>query len=290
MHKCFIYSDWSYSIKHLSLPVTSIWVFSTVVELSKSNNALLVLRPPLKYLYLWFSFRKCPDHTFALKSTAIQALLCLHSYRRWVDVTRIRWEHCDRVTSPARVFFKFKLSASKTNVNGRRNEYITIQANNTELCPVRLLHQFWQMQGCPKTGFVFPCIHADRIYKRDTLCDLWNAYMCSGHHRKKSGKLPCFGEINGVTSFGYYKRTAKKRGWNTLPHKHSFRRAGVVLANKLDVPRERITEYFGWKHDSCMLSHYLQEELATTSKGLAWQAADAMQNNWECLQDISFAD
>ena len=240
---------------------------------------------------LWFKKKPSVSLTFALRVTAMQALLCLHSYRRWIDVSRIRWEHCTTVKSKNRTFVKFKLSASKTNVKGRRNEYITIQENNTDMCPVKILYQFWAMQGAPKTGFVLPCLHENRTYNHNTLCEQWDAYTCMGHSKSKSksGKLPCLGEVNGTTSFGYYKRAAKDTGWKTLPHKHSFRRAGVVLAKKLDVPRERITEFFGWKHDSCMVSHYLQEELATTSKGLAWQAADALQSNWECLQDVSFA-
>ena len=249
---------------------------------------------PKKHLklirFLWSNLKPSVTHSFALKATAIQALLCLHSYRRWVDVSRIRWEHCTTVKSKNRIFIKFKLSASKTNVKGKRNEYVTIQQNSTDLCPVRLLKLFWKIQGCPRTGFVLPCIHSKRVYTQNSLCDQWNAYTCPGHSFSKSGKLPCLGEINGTTSFGYYKRAAKDLGWRTLPHKHSFRRAGVVLANKLNVPRERITEFFGWKHDSCMISHYLQEELATTSKGLAWQSADAMKNDWACLQDVSFAD
>ena len=242
--------------------------------------------------YLWFKKQPSVERTFAFRLTAMQALLCLHSYRRWVDVSRIRWEHCTTVKSRDRSFVKFKLSASKTNVKGRRNEYITIQQNDSDMCPVKILRQFWQIQGCPKTGFVLPCIHEDKKYTTNSLCDQWNAYTCSGHSKSKtrSAKLPCLGEVYGITSFGYYKRNARKRGWNTLPHRHSFRRAGVVLANKLNVPRERITEFFGWKHDSCMISHYLQEELATTSKGLAWQAADALKNDWECLQDVSFAN
>ena len=238
--------------------------------------------------HLWFKLQPSVALTFANKTAAVQAILCLHTFRRWVDISRIRWEHCQRIHNQGRLFLKFKLSASKSNFKGHRNEYVTIQQNSSRLCPVKMLNEYWKIQGCPRTGFVLPCLHKDRIFKRHSLFAEWDAYVCKGHSSNKQGKIPCLGEVNGTTSFGYYERAAKKLKWPVLPHKHSFRRLGIVIANKLDIPRDRITEFFGWKNTSEMPSHYLQEELASTSQGLAWKFSDALENNLQCLNDVSF--
>ena len=240
--------------------------------------------------YLWFKNQPSTELTFASKTAAVQALICQYTFRRWIDPSRIRWEHCTIAKIANRIFYKFTLAASKSNVKGQRAEFITLQENGTKLCPVKILRQYWQIQGCPRTGFVLPCIHKDRVFKPDSLCQQWDAYVCNGHRIKGKGKVPCMGEIHGTTSFGFYKRAAEKLGWKTMPHSHSFRRAGIVIANKLKVPKERITEFFGWKSTSEMPSLYVMEELATTSQGLAWKFADALSDNLDCLNDISFAE
>ena len=250
---------------------------------------------PTKHLslisYLWYKKLPSSRGTFAHKTTAVQALICFYSFRRWIDATRIRWEHCNRTLVGDRVFLKFTLAASKTNTKGKRNEFITLQQNNTEFCPVKILRQYWHLQGCPRTGFVLPCISRNRTYLRNPLFQEWDAYCCKNGHSTKNGKkIPCLGEINGSQSFGIYKRSAKSLKWDTSPHKHSFRRAGIVISNKLNIPRERITEFFGWRHDSTMPSHYIGSELATTSQGLAWKFSDALADNFKCLNDISFTE
>ena len=249
---------------------------------------------PYKHLklisYLWSKQTPSVDFTFASQTTAVHALLCLHSFRRWVDVTRIRWEHCSRIVNNGRIFLKFTLAASKTNCKGKRDEFVTLQQNDSDLCPVKILNQYWQIRGCPRTGFVLPCIHRRRTFVRNNLYSEWDAYACDGHITTKLGKVPCLGEINGRTSFGFYQRAAKKLKWQVLPHKHSFRRAGIIIANKLNLPRERITEFFGWKHDSEMISLYTNNELTTTSQGMAWKFADALKNDLKCLNDISFTE
>ena len=238
--------------------------------------------------YLWHRRQPSVDKTFACRTTAVQAIICFYSFRRWVDATRIRWENCQVTVIQQRTFLKFTLAASKTNVRGQRNEYITLQQNDTEFCPVKILRQYWQIRGCPRTGFVLPCIHPKRQFESNSLFGHWDAYTCKGHYADGKKKVPCLGEINGSTSFGYYQRAAKALKWPTLPHKHSFRRAGIVIANKLDIPRERITEFFGWRHDTTMISLYGGGELATTNQGLAWRFSDALSKNLECLNDISF--
>ena len=249
---------------------------------------------PTKHLklisYLWFKKSPSIEVTFAYQTTAVQALLCLYSFRRWVDVSRIRWEHCSRIENNGRIFLKFTLAASKTNCKGKRDEFVTLQQNDTDLCPVKILNQYWQIRGAPRTGFVLPCIHRKREFVSNNLFAEWDAYICAGHSVNNLGNVPCLGEINGRTSFGYYKRAAKQQKWQTLPHKHSFRRGGIIIANKLNLPRERITEFFGWKHDSEMISLYTNNELTTTSQGMAWKFADALANNLACLNDISFTE
>ena len=159
------------------------------------------------------------------------------------------------------------------------------------MCPIKILCQYWQIRGCPKTGFVLPCIHKHRKFVYNDLFTVWDAYVCAGHtHTKSKKKIPCLGEVFGITSFGYYSRAAEAQNWSTLPHRHSFRRAGIIIANKLKMPRERITEYFGWKHDSEMISLYTNNELATTNQSLAWKFSDAIKNNLICLNDISFTE
>ena len=249
---------------------------------------------PSKHLevieYLWFRNQPSVELTFACKSAAVQALICQYTFRRWVDPSRIRWEHCTIATVANRTFYKFTLAASKTNTKGQRAEFITLQQNNTKFCPIKILKQYWKIQGCPKTGFVLPCLHKNRKFTPHSLCQQWDAYTCSGHVTSDNKKVPCLGEINGITSFGYYYRAAKTLGWRIAPHSHSFRRAGIVIANKLKIPRDRITEFFGWKSNSEMPSLYVMEELATTSQGIAWKLTDALQNNLDCLNDISFAE
>lgn len=240
--------------------------------------------------HLWFDRTPSTEMTFKHRTAAVQALLCLYSFRRWIDVTRIRWEHCTRITNNGRIFLKFTLAASKTNCKGKRDEFVTLQQNDTDLCPVRILTQYWRIRGCPKTGFILPCVHRDRKYLANNLFPEWDAYVCKGHVKKNKQKIPCLGEINGLTSFGFYKRAASNQKWKTLPHSHSFRRGGIIIANKLKMPRERITEYFGWKHDSEMISLYTNNELTTTSQGLAWKFSDALGNDLACLNDISFAE
>lgn len=239
---------------------------------------------------LWFKTQQNINLTFANRTTAVQALICLYTFRRWVDPTRIRWEHCTVTRIQNRTFLKFTLAASKTNTKGQRNEFITLQQNDSDLCPVKILKQYWRIRGCPRTGFVLPCIHSNRVFRRDNLFQQWDAYVCPGHVKKDKKLVPCLGELNGKTSFGYYERAAKNQNWKVLPHRHSFRRAGIVIANKLNMPRERITEFFGWKSNSEMPSLYVMEELATTDQGLAWRFTDALANDLDCLKDISFAE
>ena len=249
---------------------------------------------PQKHLeliwYMWSRPHKSIHKQFAWQTASIQALLCLHTGRRWIDSCRVRWEHVQTVHTGNRKFIKIPLAMSKGN-KGTRNEYLTFQENDTKTCPVALLHQYWKIQGCPSFGFIFPCLAKNKKPTKG-LFEHWDAYTCNGHGKNSRDDLfQCLGQVNGITSFGFYQRAAKKVGWKTLPHKHSFRRGAVVLAHAFKLSRDRITEIFGWKHDSNMPSHYLANELATTDQGLAWNIADQIQQpaKFNCIEGIDFA-
>ena len=239
---------------------------------------------------MWSRPQKSALKQFNMQSAALQALICLHTGRRWVDSCRLRWELVKKVRIRNRIFIKIPLPMSKGN-KGVRNEYVTFQNNDTSLCPVKLLHKFWYIQGTPSFGFIFPCTKSNLKVKKG-LFEYWNARTCSGHGRNANKDIiECLGQTDSGKSFGFYQRAARAAKWSTLPHKHSFRRGAVVVAHALKLSRDRITEIFGWKHDSNMPSHYLANELATTKQSLAWNMADQLQSktNFKCLKHVHFA-
>ena len=249
---------------------------------------------PLQHLKLIHKMWSRPQPSimkqFNAQASALQALICLHTGRRWVDSCRLRWELIKMVRIKDRVFIKIPVPMSKGNA-GLRNEYVTFQNNDSSLCPVKLLNQFWHIQGAPTFGFIFPCTRKNRTIKPG-LYRHWTAKVCKGHGKSSNrDTITCLGQTDSTRSFGYYSRAAKAAGWNTLPHKHSFRRGAVVIAHTLKLSRDRITEIFGWKHDSNMPSHYLANELATTKQGLAWNMADQIQakKTFSCIRNIHFA-
>ena len=240
---------------------------------------------------MWSRPQSSIPKLFAMQSAAIQALICLHTGRRWVDATRLRWELVRFQKVRQRTFCKIPVAMSKGN-KGVRNEIIAFQQNNTKTCPVRLLKEFWHIQGCPSSGFIFPCIAKRRKFTKG-LFQHWDAYTCKGHGKSsKADLIDCLGQVNGITSFGYYQRSAKAEKWKVLPHKHSFRRGAVVMAHAVGLSRDRITEIFGWTHNSNMPSHYLSNELVTTKQSLAWNIADQMHpdQKFQCLKGVNFAN
>ena len=239
---------------------------------------------------MWSRPQNSISKQFDRQASALQALICLHTGRRWVDSCRLRWELVHKIKINNRIFIKIPLPMSKGN-HGIRNEYVTFQNNNSDLCPVKMLQQFWQIQGTPSFGFIFPCTKKERSIKTG-LFSHWTAKVCPGHGKTaKNDPILCLGQTDSNRSFGFYQRAARAAKWKTLPHKHSFRRGGVVIAHALKLSRDRITEIFGWKHDSNMPSHYLANELATTKQGLAWNMADQIhaKQKFACLQNIQFA-
>ena len=217
------------------------------------------------------------------KITALQAIATFSSGRRWIDCTRIRWDNMAVLKIAGKVSLKFFIACSKAN-QGNRNEGITLMQDGSKLCPVRLFIEYWILSGRPKFGFVFPCLHKSAKFPAFELCDQWLSRRCSGH--KLGGKkYTCNGEINGDTSFGVFARETRRLGFKELPTKNTFRRMGCIMAHKLQLTRHQITTTLGWKHDSDMPNHYLQDELSTSKDGLAYKLSEQIRNS-----DFSFLD
>ena len=207
--------------------------------------------------------------------TAIQTLIVSVTGRRWIDITRLRWEFAKILHFKHATVIKIGIFISKPNKKGRRNESITLVRDFTDLCPVKLLIEYWFLLGKPKIGWIFPCIHKDRKYVQNYFCPDWSTFCCKGHRR--GGKIiKCLGNINGDVTEGMMKRTASVLGFQQPPTKHTFRRTLVVMATKLGMNRERICEHFGWNYDSHMVSHYLQDVLGTEKDGLPCQVSKNM--------------
>ena len=213
------------------------------------------------------------------------ALLCLLSGRRWIDITRIRWNNLEFCSIDGTIALKFFIACSKKNL-GSRNEGITLIKDDSPLCPVKLLTQFWILNGRPKAGFVFSCVHKAAKYPKRVLCNSWLAKRCKGH-KMGNKTFSCNGEINGNTTYKIFRDEAVRIGFNQLPTKNTFRRMGVVMAHKLNLTRDQITATFGWKHDSDMPVHYLQDELSTSKDGLAFKLAERIRSNdFTFLNDV----
>ena len=88
--------------------------------------------------------------------TAIQTLLVAVTGRRWIDITRLRWEFAKIHHLKHATLIKIGIFISKPNKTGRRNESITLVKDDTDLCPVKLLISLWILSGKPKTGWIFP--------------------------------------------------------------------------------------------------------------------------------------
>ena len=210
--------------------------------------------------------------------TAIQTLLVSVTGRRWVDITRLRWEFAKILHLKHAIVIKIGIFISKPNKRGRRNESITLVKDDTDLCPVKLLLKYWFLMGKPKSGWIFPCVHKSIKFKKNGLFDQWSAFCCTLGHKRGNKRIECLGHIDGNVSEGMMKRMAIKVGFDSPPTKHTFRRILVVMALKLGMNRERICEHFGWNYDSHMISHYIQDELGTDRNGLPCQIAKNMLN------------
>ena len=211
------------------------------------------------------------------KFAALQALFCSVTARRWMDISRIRWESIKFKKYPARMKVKFSLPASKANFKGKRNEFITLVQDFSDLCPIKLLFELWIQVGRPKFGFVFPCIHKNVVYTTDCV-EQWESFRCKGH-RSGAKIRPCLGQINGDTTWNIYKKAAKDVGCKVIPKRHTFRRLACIIAHKFNMSRDQITTTFGWKFDSIMPNHYLQDEWAVDDNGFATKLAKSIEKD-----------
>ena len=221
------------------------------------------------------------------KIAALHALGCFCAARRWIDLTRIRWDNMEITNISGVISLKFFIACSKSN-QGTRNEGITLMEDGSDLCPVRLFTEFWILCGRPKFGFVFPCQHSRAKYPDNEICDQWLSKRCSGH-RLGAKIFTCNGEINGDVTYRIYLNETRKLGFTKLPSKNTFRRLGCIMSHKLELTRDQITTTLGWKYDSVMPNHYLQDQMSTSKDGLAFKLAEKIRNNdFSFLNDISF--
>ena len=106
-----------------------------------------------------------------------------------------------------------------------------------------------------------------------------------------SKTFSCNGEIDGEAAFRIFAIKAKSCGFKQPPTKNTFRRLGVIMAHKLNLTRDQITATFGWKHDSDMPWHYLQDELSVSKQGLAFKLARKIRKNeFKFLKDVYIQD
>ena len=221
---------------------------------------------------------------FKNKISAIHALLCSVTGRRWIDISRIRWESLIIRRAKDRIKFKFALPGSKANAKGKRNEGVSLVQDFSDLCPIRLIIIFWIITGRQKFGFVFPCIHKKVKFTTD-IVDTWESFRCKGH--KAGSKVrPCLGQVNGDTTWNNFRSAAIDEGCEIIPKRNTFRRLGCLIAHKFGLNRDQITTTFGWRFDSVMPNHYLQDELSLDQNAFATRLAESIQKDPE----FSFLD
>ena len=230
------------------------------------------------------------EKTIRRRMASLITLFCSVSGRRWVDITRLRWDHMEFHKLPHGNFVKFHINISKGNVIGRRNESIALAQDDSLLCPVKLLVRYWILMGRPLVGFVFPCRHKKRKLKKRFYTS-GRAYCCPGHKRGTK-TVECLGSVDPIMSYGIMARIALKLGFRKPPTKHTFRRLLCVMANKLGFTRDRICEQFGWKHDSGMPHHYLMDDFNTSKDALPFSIAETVKkdDSFSFMNDIPIRD
>lgn len=222
--------------------------------------------PPIKLLSLIQNQWKRPINGSSLmamprKYASAMALICLLTGRRWIDITRIKWDNMKIFKTKLGSFYKFYLPSSKTNIRGKRIECITLKQINTSkfIGPIQMLKaiRFWQ--GNPSQGFVFPCVSRKAKFVKDPIWESWSSYRCDGHWVDKE-KVECLGQIDGTSTIGILQRFARARGWKSVPTKHTFRRLVTLLYRRQGLNREQINELMGWVPNSNMPIHYAADQ------------------------------
>ena len=202
------------------------------------------------------------------KYTSAMAMICLVTGRRWIDITRLKWDCLESYTTKLGLFYKFHLPTSKTNVRGQRLESVTLRQVTSKkvIGPIQMIKMIHFWQGYPSKGFVFPCVSVKKVFTIDPIWYAWSSYRCPGHWDNRT-KTECIGQINGNTTIGVLQRFATSLGWKTVPTKHTFRRLVTLLHKRQGFTREQINELMGWVPTSNMPVHYAagQESLMRTA-------------------------
>ena len=227
----------------------------------------------------------------AKKQTALQAMMCLMTGRRWSDITRIKWDTQESIVTKNGHFIKFLIPVSKSNQIGNRVETITLKQNkqNPTICPIHMLEKYHYWVGQPTNGFVFSCLAPKRTWVEDPINPNWSTYRCKGHWSNET-KHECLGNTSSTLSFGYLHRWAKTQKWKILPTKHTFRRTCLVTVKTLGISRKLINEGFGWVPHSDMIRHYTAEQDSVSLNHPAVAIATQLEKKraFKCLENISF--
>ena len=223
--------------------------------------------PPDKLLHLIQTQWKRPIHGsgyFGMKRkyASAMAFICFLTGRRWVDISRLKWDNLKIFSNEIGHFYKFYIPASKTNIRGQRIECVTIRKINTNkfVGPIKMLQSIKYWQGNPSKGFVFPCVSINAKFMVDPIWPGWSSYRCEGHWVNKI-KYECLGQIDGDVTIGILQRYATDHlKWKTFPTKHTFRRLVTLLHKRNGLSREQINELMGWVPNSNMPIHYAAEQ------------------------------
>ena len=230
-------------------------------------------------------------HALTRKYTSAMAMICLVTGRRWIDVTRIKWDCLESYTTNLGLFYKFHLPTSKTNIRGQRLESITIRKVNSPkiVGPIKMLKMIHFWQGYPSKGFVFPCVSKEAVFTVDPIWAPWSSYRCKGHWVDKA-KIECLGQINGITTISVLQRFAINQGWDSVPTRHTFRRLVTLIHKRQGYTREEINELMGWVPTSNMPVHYAagQDALMETAPANVYANELEKDNPFNQFSDIQF--
>lgn len=225
------------------------------------------------------------------KYTSAMAMICFVTGRRWIDITRLKWDCLESYTTKLGLFYKFHLPTSKTNIRGHRLESVTLrQVKSTNVIgPIKMIKMIHFWQGYPSKGFVFPCVSSKIKFVIDPIWKPWSSYRCQGHWVNKT-RVECLGQINGVTTIGVLQRFATASGWKTVPSRHTFRRLVTLLHKREGFSREQINELMGWVPTSNMPIHYAagQESLLKTAPANIYANELERDKPFQKYEDILF--
>ena len=196
----------------------------------------------------------------ARKQAALIYVLTTLSMRRWIDVCRLQWTDITWVEKEHGRFLLVKMRISKSNSGEKIEEVTLAEQLQNWACPIKLLARYWHMVGKPDRGFIFQCLNR------------WQNGACNGHRHQR-----CEGYEQGDVTITTLKRYAEKKGWESIPTKHTGRRTGIATTSMHDIPKERILETAGWVSTTDMLRHYTAASQAVRKDGIAALYATELQ-------------